>query len=199
MGVPTDGGRVTTPAARPHTWIRWAAAKLPWDDELFAAAWMVLAGLVPDAAQEIGRQVARMFVPVDGTHPETLPHLLRLHGLPAYLVEDWTTGDGYRATLARLRDAMLTHAVAGSKAQLDAELIRAGFAEGSQWVAEGDGGDVYLEAAGGDGGFSYDAPITFNSGITYDVDLSAAQSQGLAALVRYFLPARSRFRRIEVT
>lgn len=195
MGGAADGGRVTTPAARPHTWIRWAAAKLPWDDELFAAAWMVLAGLVPDAAQEIGRQVARMLVPVDGTHPETLPHLLRLHGLPAYLVEDWTTGDGYRATLARLRDAMLTHAVAGAKAQLDAELVRAGIPDG-QWFGVGDGGEVELELTGYDPPIDFDGGDTFDSGATFDAVLTPEQSQGLGALVRYFLPARSLFRRI---
>jgi hypothetical protein len=182
----------------PHTWIRWAAAKLPWDDELFSAAWMIVVGLVPDSLTEIGRQLARMQLPVEGTHPETIAYLLRRFGLPSYQAEQpYTASAGYLAVLARLRDAWATHAIAGSLAQLNAELVRAGFDADAEFVPEGDAGDFYLAAPSSGAPFVYDAGADYDEGNTYDRDVTPAQSQGLAQLIRYFAPARSRFVRIQ--
>lgn len=181
-------------APRPHTWIRWAASRLPWDAPRFAALWMLLAGLTPSAVDEVGRQVARMQVPVPGTNPGTIPYLLRRFGLPAYVAEQpYTASAGYLAVLARLRDAWATHARAGATAMLDAELARAGLAGATIVNLSGtDVGARFAVAVPTSGpAIEWDDASVFDDGHTFDRELTSTESQGLAAVIAYFKPARS--------
>lgn len=183
-----------SPPPRPHTWVRWAAAKLPWDAPRFAALWMLLAGLLPSSTDEVGRQVARMQVPVPGTHPGAIPYLLRRFGLPAYLAEQpYTSPAGYAAVLVRLRDAWATHAIAGAKAMLEAELVRAGCAGATVDNLSGtaEGAEFSIDLPTGDIPETYDGGATYGDGSTYDRQVTPEMSQGIAAVMAYFKPARS--------
>lgn len=79
----------------------------------------ILAAYAPNAYAEATRQICRWLYPLDATAVDALPHQLRLYCLPTYY------GEGYFATLDRLRDAVLTHYGSGSVDQLTQEAERA--------------------------------------------------------------------------
>lgn len=182
-----------------HTSTAWAAAKNPWNGARWERLWGIVAGLLPDLYREGARLSARMMLPLPGTHPEAIGPLLRAFGLPGYAAEQpLDEPAGYFAALARLRDAWATHAVAGATAMLEAELVRAGVADAEIVNMSGDteAADFAVRVPGSGDPSLYDAGHTFNSGRTFDRQITPTESQGIRAVIAYFKPARSLFRAV---
>lgn len=185
----------------PHTSTRWAARWNPWNGSRWERLWGLFAGVLPDAYREAVRVSARMMLPIDGVHPEAIPPMLRRFGLPAYLVESPLTAPaGYAAALARILDAWNTHAVAGSTAGMETELSRAGVAGATIVNITGtaaEGADFAISVPTSTAGATYDGGAVFDDGTTFDRQVTATESQGIAAVIRHFKPARSLFRRLD--
>lgn len=157
----------------------------------------VIAGLLNDAISDGARQVFRWTLPLPDTPVDALPYLLRDFGLPSYV-------EGYFATLARLRTAFATHAIAGSEAQLISEAVIAGLTgagieldtDSSFWFTYPDAGDELEYGDSGPLTCDYDeengippngyAPI-------YGVQLTDDIAHNLRRLIAYFKPARERW------
>lgn len=181
-----------------HTFTRLVAYRCAWALGPRAAALTgLLAGLVPDMGADAIRQICRWLFPIDSNIPiDALPFMLRLYGIPAY------DGESYHGTLARLRDAMMTHSRAGGVDMLAQELSRITGLDPAAFNVVPDP-PAKFSIAVTEGGLAAKrkygaAGATYGRGKSYGFQAPDIRwTRNVQRMMRYFKPARERFTGLE--
>jgi hypothetical protein len=140
-----------------------------------------LFGLLPDSLIEGVRQSQRFTMPLPETPVDALQHLLVLYGLPTY-------AEGYFSTLDRLRNAWLTHEVAGAQVQLEAELVsRCGLTDATIIP---DGLHAFSIETSDAAAYATWGSFNYGDGTIYGWQIDNDVAQNVLRCLRYFKPAR---------
>lgn len=182
-----------TETANRQTWIRRTAADVyRWAlGERAHRITSVLAGLLPDMIGHALWSIRRWGVPADDTPVDALPIQLRRFGAPTYDQES------YAETLTRLRILRATQEIGGSISQIASEWFRRTERIVTLVEHESDRSFSVLDEGGGlDPIPTYGGGITYGSERTYGGLYSGQRARRVRELLRYYRPARSRYRGI---
>lgn len=181
-----------TEQANTQTWIRRNAAGVyRWAlGELAHRMTSTVAGLLPDSVAHALWSIRRWGVPADDTPVDAIPILLRRFGAPSY------DGETYVAALLRLRTLRAVQEIGGSVSQLIAEWLLVTDRTVTIREYESDRSFEVVDTGGGLDPVPTYGDFVYGDGTTWGGLYSGRPARRVRELLRYYRPARSRYRGI---